>query len=92
MKLKFLVVLLVIFILLSSIITYFYVAYRVVDKKEIKMYLTVADHLGVNTATDAIYFGTIFNGSSSTRTISIKNERCKKCLVKIIPEAILKFL
>ncbi len=86
MRLKVFVIILVSLVLISSIATYFYVSYRVVDVKNLKMYLTVGNNLGFNTDTNAIYFGTVPTGGSSSRTISIKNERCSKCLVKINSE------
>jgi len=44
-----------------------------IEKKEISMYLTVGDHVGVNVDTDALWFGTVSPEGVSSRFVTVTN-------------------
>jgi hypothetical protein len=84
MKLKelFLIMLCVVVITAVSFIL-FYSYYMVLQVREIKMQLTIGDHIGFNVDTDALYFGTIPPGGIGNREIHIKNENYTQVKVNI---------
>ena len=57
--------------------------FRSVDTKTLKIYYQVADKVGFNTNTDALYFGRGLPGSGATRTIQLNNSYSYPVMVSI---------
>jgi hypothetical protein len=72
---KKVVVLILLFVIISTISTYiFYKNFVIFDVQETKMYLNVSNGtVGINVDTDALYFGKIPRGGIGTRNISLSN-------------------
>ena len=53
------------------------------DYQELNFDFKIGNNLGFNLDSDAIHFGTMFQGDEAKRNIVIKNDNCVKCLVNL---------
>ena len=75
METKKAIIILVFAVVTSFILTNVIYDYlTIVDSKELKMYLTVADYAGFDVNTSALIFGTVPKGGSSSREVILTND------------------
>lgn len=74
MKKKKIIIIAIFILLIIIAAAYLYTSKKkLLEVKEIDMYLTVANYTGFNIDTEAIFFGTVIKGGTARRIITINN-------------------
>jgi hypothetical protein len=73
--LKYLFICLVIFIVVTIGVVYFYAFNTLIGYKEYDVDYTIGNYMGFNLDEDAIHFGTVIPGMKTSRNINISSDR-----------------
>lgn len=82
-KNKVLILLLITAILSITLTYFFYQSAKIYSIKELKMDIIIGSYIGLNTDTDAIYFGTTLPGTSVNREIVLNTDKDIKVNLKL---------